>query len=85
MQPGVIERSKCAGLDREPVVTLLGDGTGKDLEGCSREVQERTARRSERLRNQREGWLFSIECKPGLLTRFWCWSASVTKLSKSLR
>lgn len=29
--------ARCAGFDREPVLTLLGDGTRQDLEGCSRE------------------------------------------------
>ncbi|MGA7805879.1 ArsC/Spx/MgsR family protein [Bradyrhizobium sp.] len=28
---------RCAGFDREPVTSLLGQNTGSDLEGCSRE------------------------------------------------
>jgi nitrogenase-associated protein len=27
---------QCAGFDREPALSLLGDGTQQDLEGCSR-------------------------------------------------
>lgn len=30
--------SRCAGFDREPVVSLLGQGPRADLEGCSREA-----------------------------------------------
>ena len=32
--------SRCAGFDREPVISLLGGGNNADLQGCSREARE---------------------------------------------